>query len=179
MRKLSFEEIKSARPTPEEIEQEGRFPISVVAENIRSLFNVGSIFRTSDAARIEKLYLTGFSGQPPRNEISKTALGADRSVPWEYRKNTPALIRQLKSEGKTLVVLEHTDASRDFRKVTYTFPVVLVIGNEVEGVTDDVVQLADLAVEIPMFGIKQSLNVAVAYGITVYEILHKYLEKFR
>jgi len=179
VRKLRFEEIKSARPTLEQLEAEGRFPISVVAENIRSLFNVGSIFRSSDAARVEKLYLTGFTGQPPRNEIAKTALGAEQSVPWEFHKNTPELIRQLKSKGKTIVVLEHTDESRDFRTVDYPFPLVLVIGNEVEGVTEEVIQLADLAIEIPMFGVKQSLNVSVAYGIAVYEILHRYLEKFR
>ncbi|NOY79360.1 MAG: RNA methyltransferase [Calditrichaeota bacterium] len=179
MRKLTFEEIKSARPTLEEIEREGRFPISAVAENIRSLFNVGSIFRTSDAVRVKKLYLTGFTGQPPRNEISKTALGAEQSVPWEYRRNTPELLQRLKSEGQSLVVLEHTDASRDFRRVEYSFPLVLVVGNEVEGVSDEVVGLADLAIEIPMFGVKQSLNVSVAYGIAVYEILHQYLEKFQ
>ena len=179
MRKLTFDEIKSARPTLEEIEQEGRFPISAVAENIRSLFNVGSIFRTSDAARVEMLYLTGFTGQPPRNEISKTALGAEQSVPWEYHRRSLELIQNLKSKGKTVVVLEHTDSGRDFRMVDYHFPIVLVVGNEVDGVSDEVVRMADLAIEIPMYGIKQSLNVSVAYGIAVYEILHRYLETFQ
>ncbi len=179
MRKLNFEEIKSARPTPEKIEQDGRFPIFVIAENIRSLFNVGSIFRTSDAARIEKLYLTGFTGRPPRNEISKTALGADQSVPWVYAPSASTVASELKKQGVKIVVLEHTDASRDFKGAQFEFPLALVLGNEVDGVSEEVVAQADLAVEIPMFGVKQSLNVSVAYGVAVYEILHRYLETFR
>ncbi|GBD93186.1 tRNA (guanosine(18)-2'-O)-methyltransferase [bacterium BMS3Abin05] len=179
MRKLHFEEIKASRPSVEEIEREGRFPVSVVAENIRSLFNVGSIFRTSDGARIERLYLTGFTGQPPRNEIAKTALGAEQSVPWEHHRNTRELLRKLKAEGRQIVVLEHTDQSRNFKSIPFDFPLVLVIGNEVEGVTEEAVQIADQAIEIPMFGIKQSLNVSVAYGIAVYEIILQYLTRSR
>lgn len=175
MRKLQFEEIKSARPTPEQIEREGRFPIFVIAENIRSLFNVGSIFRTSDAARIEKLILTGFTGRPPRNEISKTALGADQSVPWAYAPSAANVITDFKKQGVKIVTLEHTDVSHDFKKVRFEFPLALVLGNEVNGVSEEVISLTDLAIEIPMFGVKQSLNVSVAYGIAVYEILYQFL----
>ncbi len=175
MRKLRFEEIKAARPTLEDIEKEGRFPICAVAENIRSLFNVGSIFRTSDAARIDRLFLTGFTGRPPRNEIAKTALGAEQSVPWTYASKTPALLSSLKKQGHQIVVLEHTTASQNFKEVSYQFPLTLVVGNEVDGVSEEAIELADLAIEIPMFGMKQSLNVSVAYGIAIYEILAQFL----
>ncbi len=175
MRKLRFEEIKSTRPSLEQIEREGRFPIWVIAENIRSLFNVGSIFRTSDAARVRKLLLTGFTGRPPRNEISKTALGAEHSVPWAYAPRTVDVVEELKETGVKIVVLEHTDDSRDFKAVSYNFPLALVLGNEVDGVSDEVIAMADQAIEIPMFGVKQSLNVSVAYGIAVYEILGQFL----
>ncbi len=179
MRKLRFEEIKRTRPTLEEIEKEGRFPISVVAENIRSLFNVGSIFRTCDAARIERLYLAGFTGRPPRNEISKTALGAEQSVPWTAVSDVCELLTSLKQRGHQIVALEHTDASVDFRQANYRFPLTLVVGNEVEGVSEEAIALADLAVEIPMFGVKQSLNVSVATGIALFEILSRFLQNFQ
>ena len=177
MRKLSFEEIIKTRPDLSEIERQERFPIYVVAENIRSLYNVGAIFRTSDAARIQKLFLCGFTGTPPRNEISKTALGAEHSVPWEYRKSAVEIIQQLKSQKVHIVVLEHTDCSSLYYQTQFTFPLCLIIGNEVEGISDSVVAMADQAIQIPMYGIKQSLNVAVAYGVAVYEILRQYLQQ--
>ncbi|RKY89305.1 TrmH family RNA methyltransferase [candidate division KSB1 bacterium] len=179
MRKLSFEEIVKTRPGLDEIERQGRFPIFVLAENIRSLYNVGAIFRTSDAARIKKLFLCGFTGTPPRNEISKTALGAEHSVPWEYQKSAVEVIQQLKSQKIHIVALEHTDCSSLYYETQFTFPLCLVIGNEVEGISDAIVTMADQAVQIPMYGIKQSLNVAVAYGIAVYEILRQYLQQHK
>ncbi len=177
MRKLSFEEIFRQRPDLPTIEREGRFPIYVVAENIRSLYNVGSIFRTSDAARIKKLYLCGFTGRPPRNEISKTALGAEKTVPYEYHRNTVEVIEKLKREGIPIVILEQTDESVPYSEFEYPFPVCLVIGNEVEGVSNEVVARADYAVDIPMFGIKHSLNVGVAYGIVLFHMVTQYLAK--
>ncbi|HHM24396.1 MAG TPA: TrmH family RNA methyltransferase [Bacteroidetes bacterium] len=175
MRKLSYEEIFRLRPDLESIEREGRFPITVVAENIRSLYNVGSIFRTSDAARIEKLILAGFTGRPPRNEISKTALGAEHTVPWEYRKNTAEALHELKERGVSIVVVEQTDESVPYFELQYPRPVCLVVGNEVEGVSEEALKLADHAVEIPMYGTKHSLNVGVAYGIVVFEVLFQWL----
>jgi|Deesub1362B_J571_1020462.scaffolds.fasta_scaffold09845_2 tRNA G18 (ribose-2'-O)-methylase SpoU len=176
MRKRTFHEIFLQRPDVETIEREGRFPIYVVAENIRSLYNVGSIFRTSDGARIQKLFLCGYTGFPPRNEISKTALGAEKTVPWEYHRSAREVILRLKDEGIPVILLEQTDRSHHYARFRYPFPLCLVIGNEVEGISDDVVELADAAVEIPMFGIKHSLNVAVAYGVVLFEILRQYLE---
>ena len=175
MRKLSYEEIFRMRPSLQEIEREGRFPVTVVAENIRSLYNVGSLFRTSDAARIEKLYLAGFTGTPPRNEISKTALGAERTVPWEHRRDTRALLEELKGRGLPIVVVEQTDQSVPYFEFAFPRPVCLVLGNEVEGVSETAVELADAAVEIPMYGVKHSLNVGVAYGIIVFEVLFQWL----
>ncbi len=175
MRKLTFEEITSRRIPPERIREVERFPILGLLDNIRSLYNVGSIFRTADAVRLQKLYLTGITGYPPRKEIDKTALGAVETVPWEYTKDSVPLVRRLKAQGVRIVVLEHTSESRSFREVSYQFPTCLVVGNEVFGVSDELIDLADQAIEIPMFGSKQSLNVTIAFGIVVYEMLFQYL----
>ena len=103
MRKLSYEEIFNQRPDLKMIEKEGRFPIYVIAENIRSLYNVGSIFRTCDTGRISRLYLCGYTGKPPRNEISKTALGGDKYVPWEYHRETVKVVERLKSKNIPII----------------------------------------------------------------------------
>ena len=173
MRKLTYEEIFNQRFELEDIQREGRLPIYVIAENIRSLHNVGSIFRTSDAARISKLFLCGFSGQPPRNEISKTALGADKTVPWEYHKQAANVVHSLKRDKIPIVILEHTDSSIEYTNLNYPSPLCLIIGNEVEGISEDVVSLADHSIEIPMLGIKHSLNVGVAYGTVLFHILEQ------
>lgn len=174
MKKLTYLDGLLATPSLEAVQQRLRRPISVVLDNVRSLYNVGSIFRTSDAAGVERLYLTGITGQPPRPEISKAALGAEHSVPWEYFSDPVAIVRQLKSRGYGIVILEHTDQSCIYHQVQYRFPLCLVVGHEISGVSDAVVELADLAVEIPMFGLKRSLNVVVAYGIAIYEIVKQF-----
>ncbi|MHB2149451.1 RNA methyltransferase [Calditrichota bacterium LG25] len=176
IRKLSFDEIFRRQPTLEELKKLPRTPISVLVEDIRSMHNVGSIFRTSDGARIEHLYLTGFTARPPRIEIDKTALGATDSVPWSYNKNALEVVKQLKQKNVAIVTLEHTSQSQNYFEVEYPFPLCLVLGNEVEGVSQQIVEQADLAIEIPMLGIKQSLNVSVAYGIVLYHILGNYLK---
>lgn len=169
--KLSYEEITSSRFSPKNLSEIKRFPLVVVLENIRSLYNVGSIFRTSDAAAIEKLYLTGFTGTPPRKEINKTALGAVDTVPWEYISDRIKLISRLKEEGFTIAALEHCYESINIFDYKWQQKMVLILGNEVFGVTDDITAMADVALEIPMFGTKQSLNVAVAFGISVYALI--------
>jgi tRNA G18 (ribose-2'-O)-methylase SpoU len=176
MRKLNFEEITSQRIALDKIKSIKRFPIYALLDNVRSLYNVGSIFRTADGVRLNKLFLTGITGYPPRSEIEKTALGSVESVPWEYNDNPVAVLERLKNEGIKIVVLEHTSQSIPFQKVKYQFPTCLVIGNEVFGVHDDIIEVADEAVEIPMFGCKQSLNVTIAFGIVIYEILSQYLK---
>ena len=177
--KLPYEEIKSKRPDLEKLASFGRFPVTVIAENVRSLYNVGSIFRTSDGALIEKLWLCGYTGYPPRKEIDKTALGSVESVPWEHETDTISVIKKLKTDGYTILALEHTDSSVNYNEAEYTFPVALLLGNEVDGLSDEAVALCDQSVEIPMYGLKQSLNVSVAYGIIVYHLVNELRKRAR
>ena len=174
LKKISDYELKQARPSQDDLLVKVRHPVTVIAENIRSLYNVGSIFRTSDGALIEKLFLCGYTGFPPRKEISKTALGSEETVPWERCGDTLSVINKLKAAGYTICALEHTDSGTDFSMAGYTFPLCLIVGNEVEGISEDALALCDTAVEIPMYGKKQSLNVSVAYGIVVYHLINQY-----
>jgi tRNA G18 (ribose-2'-O)-methylase SpoU len=171
MRKLTHSEISAKRILAEQVGNASRIPIIVVVDNIRSLYNVGSIFRTSDGAMIEKLILAGFTPHPPRKEIEKTALGSTQSIPWEYAKYSADAIKILKNHGYKICCLELTDKSIPYYDVKAAdFPLCLVIGNEITGVSKEIIETCDSAIEIPMYGIKQSLNVAVAYGIAVFEL---------
>lgn len=174
MKKLSYEEIKRSRPDLHNLFRLPRFPVVTVLENIRSLYNVGSMFRTADAARIAYMYLCGYTPHPPRKEIEKTALGSTESVPWEHSIKTVSVIRMLKNQGFTIAALEHTTASIPYYLYDYSYPLCIVVGNEVEGISNEVLSVCDIALEIPMFGIKHSLNVAVAYGIIVYHAVMQY-----
>jgi len=176
IKKHDHQTIKNSRPSEVALLEKKRRNIFVIADNIRSLHNVGSLFRTSEAAGIEKLYLVGITGTPPRKEISKTAIGAENNVPWEYHADIIPLLRYFKTQNIPIVVLEHTDTSKDFQKTGYIFPLCLVVGNEVDGVSEEVMDYADMAIEIPMFGMKQSLNVSVAYGVTLYELIRQLKE---
>lgn len=172
MRKLTHAEISSKRKKLEEIPLIARNPIYAVCDNIRSLFNVGAIFRTSDGALIEKLYLTGYTPFPPRKEIDKVALGATETVPWEYRNSALEAVKEIKSKGVRIAVLEITDKGRSVWDVDKSeFPMCIVAGNEITGVSSEVIEIADTSLEIPMLGMKQSLNVSVAYSIAIYEML--------
>jgi len=177
IKKLSYEDIKSKRPGLSDLSGMNRFPVTVIAENIRSLYNVGSIFRTSDGALVEKLFLCGYTGFPPRKEIDKTALGSVESVPWEHEPDTISAIKKMKSAGYRILALEHTDSSISYNEARYEFPLCLLLGNEVDGISEEAVGLCDQSVEIPMFGIKQSLNVSVAYGIMVYHLVQEFLRR--
>ncbi len=177
IRKLSFDEIQSSKPSIEEVKNLKRMPFVVVLDNIRSLYNVGAIFRTSDAVLVEKVILCGITGKPPRKEIAKVALGACEIVPWEYYSTTREAVLKLKENGYKIVALELTDPMVDYRKYAYDFPVAIILGNEVEGVSDDVMDLIDNAVAIPMLGRANSLNVATAYGVMVYELLYQFKNK--
>lgn len=144
--------------------------IRLVAHNIRSLWNVGSFFRTGDAFGVEKIYLTGYTGTPPRKEISKTSLGADEWLPWEHAENVTTVLRGLKDEGWTIAALELTPDAVDI--MTYDPPekICLLLGHEVTGVSDDLLKLCDVAIQIPMLGKKESLNVAVATGVALHRL---------
>ena len=177
MRKLSYQEITEQRLSGEQLARAERFPLYTLLDSLRSLHNVGSIFRTSDAVRLTRLFLTGITGCPPRREIDKTALGAVETVPWEYHEDAVPLIKRLKSEGIKIVVLEHTSQSQSYQDFFPEFPICLVVGNEVFGAQEKIVELADGAIEIPMYGSKQSLNVTIAHGIVIYDLLFKYFKK--
>lgn len=174
MRKLSHQEIEKDRKSIDRINEYKRNPVYALCDNIRSIFNVGAIFRTSDAAFIEKLYLTGYTPYPPRKEIEKVALGATESVPWEYFKNPVDAAKEVKSKGIKIAVLEITDSKNLIWNINKEdFPVCLVLGNEITGVSKEIIDIADTSLEIPMLGMKQSLNVSVAYGIAVFEMIRK------
>lgn len=171
MKKLSHDEISINRATLETTYLVRKLPVVVIVNNIRSSYNVGSIFRTSDGAMVEKVVLCGFTPAPPRKEVLKTALGATESVPWEYREHAIDVVREYKEKGYKILALELTENSRTYYSLDKeAFPCVLIVGNEITGVNQDLLDLCDSALEIPQFGIKQSLNVAVAYGISVFEL---------
>ena len=149
-----------------------RYPLILILNNIRSMHNVGSIFRTSDAACIQHVYLTGYTAQPPRPEIDKTALGATETVPWSYEQDILTVINNLKSKNITILGLEQTTNSKSI----YEYPILerqyaLILGNEIFGIDDDIIPTLDDAIEIPMHGMKHSLNVSVAAGIAVFELI--------
>lgn len=173
MRKLAWDEID--RPAPEELSSLPRHPVTVVAHNIRSIYNVGSLFRTGDAARIEHLCLTGYTGTPNHKDLHKTALGAQDLVPWSAEDDVLALLEDLRSQGYTIAALELTDASQPPATLhADAFPLALVLGNEVHGIDSDVLAACDVALELPQYGAKQSLNVSVAFGIAVYDLVRRY-----
>ncbi|MEP2669956.1 MAG: RNA methyltransferase [Cyclobacteriaceae bacterium] len=175
MKKLKLEEL--GRISTEEYKTAAKLPIVIVLDNVRSLHNVGSAFRTADAFRVDKIYLTGITGQPPHREIQKTALGATESVNWEYYKNVGELVQNLKSEGYTLVVIEQTSESLALQDFTPASDgkYCLVFGNEVNGVSEEVIEHAHLAIEIPQSGTKHSINVSVCVGIVVWEMAKKFI----
>lgn len=149
----------------------GSAGIYVILENVRSLFNVGAIFRSADGVEASGVVLTGFTGKPPRREISRVALGAEESVPWTYYLRTSDAITDLRKKGVSVVALEITEDSENFREATFDFPVAFVVGHEVEGVMPETIAACDFAVHIPMMGTKTSLNVSVAAGIALYGLL--------
>lgn len=173
MKKLKLEEL--GRISIEEFKETKKIPVIVIIDDVRSAYNVGSVFRTADAFLIQKIYLCGITGTPPNKEIRKTALGADESVEWEYVKDISPLIQELKSENYKIISIEQTDGSvqlSDF-KIDSNEKYVLIFGNEVEGVNQKAVDLSDYCIEIPQEGTKHSLNVSVCAGIVMWEFFRK------
>lgn len=171
MKKLTHDEIALKRYTLENLHQVNKMPVYVLLNSIRSSYNVGSIFRTSDGAMIEKLYLCGYTPCPPKKEVMKTALGSTESVNWEYVKDAKAVISEMKKNKIKICVLELTDESIPYHQlIPEDFPLCLLVGNEISGVSQELLDLCDKSIEIPQYGIKQSLNVAVAYGIAIFEL---------
>lgn len=147
-----------------------KLPFYVVCDNIRSLENIGSIFRTADALAVNKIFLCGICGKPPHHKIAKTALGAEKWLDWEYHWQTWRVVEKLKKQGVLIVALEQTKYSLCYDKFRPCFPMALLIGNEVKGVSPSLLKRVDKTISLPMFGKKESLNVAVAFGIAAYEI---------
>lgn len=146
----------------------------LIAHNIRSLHNVGAFFRTADAFGVEKIYLTGYTGCPPRKEIAKTALGSEHRIPWEHRENLDELLLELKSARKKIVALEISDRAIPVGALEIPVEqVALIVGSEVEGISPQLLEQCDEIIEIPMIGIKKSLNVSVATGIALFAIMTK------
>ena len=149
-------------------------PVSVLLDNVRSMYNVGAFFRTADAAAIEKLYLCGITARPPKRAITKTALGAEDSVPWEHAWEPAPLVRSMRGRGYELAAVETSVHAVDLFDWAPRFPVCVVFGHEVDGIRPEVSELCDTHVRIPMLGKKHSLNVATAAGVVIYELLRKY-----
>ncbi|MEI7812407.1 MAG: RNA methyltransferase [Ignavibacteria bacterium] len=171
MKKLTHDEISANRSTLETLDTVRKLPVYVLLDSIRSMYNVGSIFRTSDGAMIERLYLCGYTPYPPKKEILKTALGSTESVAWEYCRDARDTVLDLKKKGVKICALELTNKSVAYYNLTSeAFPVCLIVGNEITGVSQNLIDLCDFSIEIPQSGIKQSLNVAVAYGISIFEL---------
>ena len=168
------DELKAGRPTLDEVEFIPRVPISILVENIRSVHNVGSIFRTADGFGAEMLYLTGYTAHPPREDLHKTALGAEDAVPWEYFENPLDAAAVIKKQGIPLILIEQTKQSKSMYEIDWEFPLCFIVGNEVSGVSEDLSGMADIHVELPMRGVKQSLNVSVAAGVVGYEFARYY-----
>lgn len=146
--------------------------MALICEDVRSLWNVGAMFRTADALGIAKLYLCGITGRPPRKEISKVALGAEQWIPWEHRGAAWEVVGELRRQGYTTVALEKTKGATPLDMFRPSFPLALVVGNEVRGVSRETLDAVGQIVYIPMVGRKESLNVAVAAGMALYTILN-------
>ena len=169
LNRIDVEEFRSAK----------KIPLVVVLDDIRSLNNIGSIFRTSDAFVVDKIYLCGITATPPSPDIHKTALGAENSVEWEYCEDVTALVGELKESGYTVCSIEQVNGSVDIRDfvVDKSFKYAIVLGNEVKGVKQEVVDLSDFCIELPQYGTKHSLNVSVTAGIVIWNFfvsLHGY-----
>ena len=170
-KKLSLSELN--RPSIEEVKNTKKQEVYIVLNNVRSLHNVGSTFRTSDAFGIKKLFLCGITGTPPDREIHKTALGAELSVEWQYHKNSLEIVEQLKQAGVKVLAVEQTTNSSSLKMVfeKETSPIALVFGNEVNGVDQNIIDECDNVIEIPQIGAKHSLNVSVSVGIVLWEYM--------
>ena len=172
MRKLTMDEL--GRKSVADFKLADKKPLVVVMDNIRSMHNVGSVFRTADAFLIAGICLCGFTPQPPHRDIQKTALGATESVDWLYYENTIAAVEALKEQGYKVFAIEQTKGSislENFKTYLNNEPVAFVFGNEVEGVSEEVLAICDGAVEIPQYGMKHSLNISVAAAIVLWEMV--------
>ena len=177
MRKLKLSELN--RLSVDEFKNAPKTPVVVVMDNIRSLHNIGSVFRTADAFRLEAIYLCGITGTPPNKEIHKTALGSTESVDWKYFEKTSEGIQILKKNNFMICAVEQAEGSVSLDEffVPENKKLALVFGNEVNGVDEDIMKMADICIEIPQYGFKHSLNISVSAGIVLWDIFQKYYKR--
>ncbi len=175
MRKLSMDELN--RKSVDEFKDAKKIPVVVILENIRSAYNVGSVFRTADAFLIEFIFITGYTAKPPHKEITKTALGAQDSVDWKYFETTKDAIEQLKKDDYKIFAVEQVTDSISLENISRfsTDKIAFIFGNEVSGVDQQIISLCDGSVEIPQFGMKHSLNISVAAGIVLWEVVRGWI----
>lgn len=173
MRKLKLDELN--RATVNEFKIQDKLPVIVVLDNIRSMHNIGSIFRTCDGFAVEQIYLCGITAQPPHREIEKTALGATQSVKWNYFETTLQAVEQLRNDDYQIIAIEQAENSIMLNQFSPSSDekYALIFGNEVNGVSDEVMQQIDACIEIPQFGTKHSFNVVVSAGIVLWDFLDK------
>jgi 23S rRNA (guanosine2251-2'-O)-methyltransferase len=171
MRKLSMDELN--RKSVDEFKDAKKIPVVVILENIRSAYNVGSVFRTADAFLIEFIFITGYTAKPPHKEITKTALGAQDSVDWKYFETTKEAIEELKKNEYKIFAVEQVTDSISLENISRFAldKIAFIFGNEVSGVDQEIISLCDGSVEIPQFGMKHSLNISVAAGIVLWEVV--------
>ena len=151
-------------------------PIYLILPNIRSCHNVGAMFRTADCLGIDKLYLVGYTASPPKVQIDKVSLGAEKWIPWEKKEDLVELIGELKKEGFSIIALEKNDSSIDFKNFELTGATAMIVGNEVDGLSDEIMNLCDNICHLPLYGKKESMNVSIAAGIGMYILSEKKLE---
>jgi len=174
MRKLSNNELN--RVSVEQFKNSKKIPLTIVLDNIRSLSNVGSVFRTADAFIIKEIILCGITAKPPHREIHKTALGATESVDWRYFEHTIDAVKELQKDNVKVFAIEQADEAEMLDNFEFKFDqhIALILGNEVKGVQQEVVSLADSCIEIPQFGTKHSLNISITAGIVIWEVFQQF-----
>jgi 23S rRNA (guanosine2251-2'-O)-methyltransferase len=173
LRKLKLDELN--RATVEEFKEQQKLPVAVVLDSVRSMHNIGSIFRTSDGFAVEQICLCGITAQPPHREIEKTALGATQSINWTYHADATEAVKQLRAEGYQIIAIEQAENSVMLNTFTpdKNAKYALIFGNEVNGVSDEVMQMIDTCIEIPQFGTKHSFNIVVSAGIVLWDFFAK------
>jgi len=176
MLKLNAKELRTTPVDPETAKDIKKNPVTIILDNVLDTYNVGSIFRLADAVAAEKVILCGATLTPPNSRIKKASINTTGWVDWEYEKNTIDVVKKLKEQGTKIVAVEQDPKSKPFYQVTYNFPLAIIVGNETTGVEKDVLDMSDMIVELPMWGINKSLNVMVSCGIILYEIMKQRLE---
>lgn len=169
--KLGAKALRKTKPTPETFKTIKRNPIYIVADRVLDTYNIGSLFRLSDAIAVEKLYICGESEYPPNSRIHKAAIGTEEWVPWEKFEKTTDAIKELKKNGVQIVCVEQDSRSVSYKDFKANFPVAIVVGHETDGISKEVLDLADVIIEYPMYGVNKSINVWGSAAIAAYKIL--------